>query len=200
VLEELGLSYQVLAPDDYELDTSKDVYLKKYPTELIHFYGSSRAHIDYLKCCRRHNLDYLLLETDVLAAYDIPADYTNTDFYTQKIRDNGMDTIYQGAICFVDKALVQRAFDDGDMNSYIEGNIDDKDFHEGQMYRLFCRGRTKEMDANRTLDGWGQDPARPYVHNTTPDLLLRFLRENPIDSPYYDRYVAHLVDTASQSA
>lgn len=191
ILEEIGVSYQTLAPASYDLDPSKEVYLKRYPTELDHFSGSARAHIDYLKCCRAVNTDYLLLETDLLIAYDLPSDYANTDFYTQQI-SYGRETIYEGAICWIDKDVVRTAFDAGHMDAFITGDINDKRFHEGQMFTRFCKGRKKEMDANATEDGEGRNPERPYVHKTTPGPLKKFLIENPIQHPWISRYLTYL--------
>lgn len=181
VLAQIGEPFQIIEdPQCYDLDPSANIYVKRYKKELNHFYGSSRTHVDYLKCCYHNNLDFNIIESDVLIGYDFFADCKDKDFCTQRIRDNGMDTIFQGAICFVDKDNIRTRFEDGSMKRYLDHDINDLDFHEGEMYRLFCRGRISELSSSN------------YVHKVKTDELRRFMIDNPINHPYYHFYLEKL--------
>ncbi len=182
ILQKLPEKYEIIYDEDsFTLNPNVTIHAKRYNQALEHRAGASRCSIDYLKMCYHNNLDYTLVESDVLIAYDIFKDFKKP-FVTQKY-EHYHNTYFQGAICHINKDLIQNRVRAGYLTPYFNADKNRLSFIEGDYYRTFCQDKNSLAELTR--------PDK-YIHKTTAVELKNFLLQNRIEHPYVNAFLQEL--------
>lgn len=193
MLEKFEEPVEFLKENDFKLDFSKKIHIRKFSDKLDHLNGFPRVFRDWQMICFENNVDFFLLSSDGLFAYDVSKDLDNKDFVCSNFRKDHFrnDTIDQDMI-FLSKELLNREyFGFKNVKEFIEKSEHwapyDKYFHcaEGgltQLYKTKCSPDKIAAMSNRNL----------FIHDCKVDEFKEFVSKNPIKHPFLQSYINHL--------
>jgi len=194
MIEKFEEPINFLEEDSLKLDFSKKIHIKKFSNKLDHLNGFPRVFRDWQNICFENNIDFFLLSSDALFAYDVSKDLENKDFVCTNFRkshDKMTYTIDQDMLFLSKELLNRKYFGFKNVKEFLEETENlppyDKYFYcaEGgltNLYRTHCSPNKVGSMTNKNL----------FIHDCKVDEFKKFVAENPIDHPFLQSYVNNL--------
>jgi hypothetical protein len=179
--------------NDFKLDFSKKIHIRKFSNKLDHLNGFPRVVRDWQMICFENNIDFFLLSSDALFAYDVSKDLENKDFVCSNFRKDCFfqDTIDQDVLFLSKKLLKGRYFGCENVKDFIEKT---KDWAPYSKY-LTCAegGLTRFYKTHCSVDRIGKISRKDlFIHDCGVDEFKKFVAKNPISHPFLQSYIDNL--------
>lgn len=193
MVEKFEEPVEFLKENDFKLDFSKKIHIKKFLNKLDHLNGFPRVFRDWQLICFENNIDFFLLSSDGLFAYDVSKDLENKDFVCANFRkDHTGSYVIDQDMLFMSKELLNRQYYGfKNVKEFIEKSQDwtpyNKYLHcaEGgltQLYRSSLIRRKAGIMSQKNL----------FIHDCKVNELKNFVLKNPIKHPFLKSYIDNL--------
>ncbi len=190
LLDLVGEDYEILKDDSHKLDFTKKIHVRKWkklytPKELEDGnWGHIRNNLDWWQICYYNDLDFLLIDGDLLIGYDISKDFEGKDCWVPNFYHD--KSSLESYMIFHRNNLFHQTFLENEVNfiefikeiKQMSQQNQHKETAEGGFYKNFNHGKGIEM-------------SRPdlYVHDVDCKTLIEFLEKDKIENVIVDDYI-----------
>ena len=193
MLEKFEEPIDFLNDQDFKLDFSKKIHIRKFSNKLDHLHGFPRVFRDWQRICFENNIDFFLLSSDALFAYDISNDLENKEFVCSNFRKDhrGEDTIDQDMLFLSKEILNKEYFGYKNVKEFLNASENwpayDKYFHcaEGgltNLYKKYCSPEKVASISRKDL----------FIHDCKVDEFKKFVAKYPIKHSFLQSYIDNL--------
>jgi hypothetical protein len=173
IIEIFDDSYEFIDQGKFDVNLQKKYHIKIFEENLPHTTGFFRCIFDQLNFCYKNNVDFFQIESDSLIAYNCEKDLENKDFVCYEKTGT-----LEPRLLFINKKNLTDEY----MSFLNEGsnNIDFclNQLTEGPLSSRFCNDN----------HSWGDLSQKDkQIHDSNGQIVLSFLKANPIKSKYYDK-------------
>ena len=185
IIEIFDNNYELIDKERFDINLQKKYHIKIFEENLPHTTGFFRCIFDQLNFCYKNNADFFQIESDSLIAYNCEKDLEGKDFVCYE-----KTATLEPRLLFINK----KSLTDEYMSFLNEGfnNIDFclNQLTEGPLSSRFCN----------TNYNWGDLSQKDkQIHDSNGQVVLSFLKTNPIKSKYYDNILPIIEDLVKEN-